>query len=194
MAPSSFKRNANVGSVQSSFWPHSIVWTTDAYIYAIYTIYASHTADLHHWHRQDNTAAAIKALSFQHYFNQYVCSPLQRRKKQRVLAVPPLITAIQPVLALPCLAYTEHLMGGDMYQKSESLASNNRGPIYHVIDLEKGVLNQDSWSKNGWVQLQHCRERGGGLPKTDPLDLNFAPLRSSPNKTSIFISSPMAIK
>ena len=63
---------------------------------------------------------------------------------QPLVAVPPLITAIQPVLALPCLAYAEHLMGGDMYQKSESLASNNRGPIYHVIDLEKGVLNQDS--------------------------------------------------
>ena len=165
MAPSSFKRNANVGSVQSSFWPHSIVWTTDAYIYAIYTIYASHTADLHHWHRQDNTAAAIKALSFQHYFNQYVCSPLQRRKKQRVLAVPPLITAIQPVLALPCLAYTEHLMGGDMYQKLESLAPSNRGPIYHVIDLEKGVLNQDSWSNKWMGSITTLQGKGGRASK-----------------------------
>ena len=44
MAPSSFKRNSNVYSEpQSSFWPHSIVWTTDAYIYAIYAICISHS-------------------------------------------------------------------------------------------------------------------------------------------------------
>ena len=67
------------------------MWTTDdAYIYMHLTIlwltthvYAPHRADLHHWHSQDNCAAAIKELeiSFQNCFNQLYVQLPQRWKR-----------------------------------------------------------------------------------------------------------------
>lgn len=71
-------------------------------------IYAPHRADLHHWHRQDNCAAAIKELeiSFQNCFNQLYVQLPQRWKRTEGASYATIDYSLSSCcgLAMPCIA------------------------------------------------------------------------------------------